>query len=384
MTQCTQTEIEFDAHFSRAVVVRFDGGTMTSDAGALLLRRTDRLLNLLPRLAVCFCDERDTRYIAHSLPELLAQRVYGLALGYEDLSDHEQLRQDPLLAVLSGKPQAGEEALAGKSTLNRLELSTGTANRYKKIHCQTEAVDQLLVNVFLEAHAVAPERIVLDLDVTDLPLHGHQQGRFFPRLLRSLLLFAVVHLLRRASAVRPPAHRRSGCGGWQQGRGGAHCLSNPASVAGGGDHLAGRLRFLPRRADEVVRRAGYRLRLWLCPQRALTAAHKSSDGASPATVSGGRKTGPCVYRVLLRNYHRQLEPGPKSDCEIRVFGQGREPALCRHELERGDLAGATALRRTLLCARRDGKSKSTIKIATERYERVACFSRQSSHGSIAN
>jgi hypothetical protein len=179
MTQCIQTEIEFEAHFSRAVVARFDGGTMTSDGGALLLRRTDRRLNLLPRLAACFRDERDARYISHNVPELVAQRIYGLALGYEDLSDHDQLREDPLLAVLSGKPEIGTEPLAGKSTLNRLELSTGTADRYKKIHCRTEAVDELLVSVFLEAHAHAPERIVLDLDVTDLPLHGQQEGHFF-------------------------------------------------------------------------------------------------------------------------------------------------------------------------------------------------------------
>jgi Transposase DDE domain group 1 len=200
MTQCTQTEIEFEAHFSRAVVARFDGGTMTSDGGALLLRRTDRQLNLLPRLAACFRDERDSRYISHRVPELVAQRVYGLALGYEDLSDHDQLREDPLLAVLSGKPGIGTEPLAGKSTLNRLELSTGTADRYKKIHCRTEAVDELLVSVFLEAHAHAPERIVLDLDVTDLPLHGHQEGRFFHGYYDSycylpLYIFCGEHLL---------------------------------------------------------------------------------------------------------------------------------------------------------------------------------------------
>jgi Transposase DDE domain group 1 len=134
------------------------------------------------------------------VPELLAQRVYGLALGYEDLSDHDQLRHDPLLAVLSGKPQLGAERLAGKSTLNRLELSTGTADRYKKIHCRTEAVDELLVSVFLEAHAIAPERIVLDLDVTDLPLHGHQEGRFFHGYYDSycylpLYIFCGEHLL---------------------------------------------------------------------------------------------------------------------------------------------------------------------------------------------
>jgi Transposase DDE domain group 1 len=200
MTQCTQTEIEFEAHFARSVVARFDGGTMTSDGGALLLRRTDRQLNLLARLAACFRDERDARYISHSVPELVAQRVYGLALGYEDLSDHDQLREDPLLAVLSGKPEIGTEPLAGKSTLNRLELSTGTADRYKKIHCRTEAIDELLVNVFLEAHTHAPERIVLDLDVTDLPLHGHQEGRFFHGYYDSycylpLYIFCGEHLL---------------------------------------------------------------------------------------------------------------------------------------------------------------------------------------------
>jgi hypothetical protein len=200
MTQCIQEGLAFEAHFSRSVVARFDGGTMTSDGGALLLRRTDRQLNLLPRLAACFRDERDTRYISHSVPELVAQRVYGLALGYEDLSDHDQLREDPLLAVLSGKPEIGTEPLAGKSTLNRLELSTGRADRYKKIHCRTEAIDQLLVSVFLEAHTHAPGRIVLDLDVTDLPLHGHQEGRFFHGYYNSycylpLYIFCGEHLL---------------------------------------------------------------------------------------------------------------------------------------------------------------------------------------------
>jgi DDE family transposase len=200
MTQCIQEDLAFEAHFSRPVVARFDGGTMTSDGGALLLRSTDRRLNLLPRLAACFRHEWDARYISHSVPELVAQGVYGLALGYEDLSDHDQLREDPLLAVLSGKPEIDTEPLAGKSTLNRLELSTGTADRYKKIHCRTEAIDQLLVSVFLEAHTHAPERIVLDLDVTDLPLHGHQEGRFFHGYYDSycylpLYIFCGEHLL---------------------------------------------------------------------------------------------------------------------------------------------------------------------------------------------
>jgi hypothetical protein len=199
-TECIQSEFEFTGHFSRSVVARFDGGTMTSDGGVLLLRETDRRLHVLPRLAACFRDGRSAGYVSHTVQELVAQRVYGLALGYEDLSDHDQLRHDPLLAVVSGKRAAGEDRLAGKSTLNRLELSTGEADRYKKIECRTEAIDELLVEVFLEAHAEAPERIVLDLDVTDLTLHGHQEGRFFHGYYDSycylpLYIFCGEHLL---------------------------------------------------------------------------------------------------------------------------------------------------------------------------------------------
>jgi len=179
MTQCTQRDFQFEEHFSRDVVARFDGGAMTSDAGALLLRETDRRIDLLDRLAECFDDHRKPWLVRHSVREMVSQRVYGLALGYEDLSDHDQLREDPLLGVLSGKRSAGEAALAGKSTLNRLELSTGKPDRYKKIHCRQEAIDHLLVEMYLEAYEQVPERIVLDLDVTDLPLHGHQEGRFF-------------------------------------------------------------------------------------------------------------------------------------------------------------------------------------------------------------
>jgi hypothetical protein len=179
MTECTQSSFEFQAHFSREVVARFDGGTMTSDAGAVLLRETDRRLNLLPRLAACFEDRRQPWLISHTVQAMVAQRVYALALGYEDLSDHDQLREDPLLAVLSGKARVGEEPLAGKSTLNRLELGGEAPSRYKKIQYREEAIDELLIKVFLEAHGEAPEQIVLDLDTTDLPLHGHQEGRFF-------------------------------------------------------------------------------------------------------------------------------------------------------------------------------------------------------------
>ena len=179
MTECTQSAFGFAAHFSRQVTASFDGGTMTTDAGGLLLRETDRRLNLLGRLAECFVDRRDPNLIRHSVQELVAQRVYALALGYEDLNDHEQLRQDPLLRLLAGKQDIAREPLAGKSTLQRLEANDGAASRYSKITYWRDAIDELLVNLFLEAHATPPSEIVLDIDTTDVELHGGQEGRFF-------------------------------------------------------------------------------------------------------------------------------------------------------------------------------------------------------------
>ncbi len=179
MTECTQSTFAFAAHFSRQVVAGFDGGTITTDAGGLLLRETDRRLKLLPRLAKCFVDVRSPILVEHSVEQLVAQRVYGLALGYEDLNDHEQLRQDPLLRVLAGKSDVEDSPLAGKSTLNRVELSDGKPSRYKKVSFVKEAIDELLVQVFLESYGTAPTAITLDVDATDLPLHGKQEGRFF-------------------------------------------------------------------------------------------------------------------------------------------------------------------------------------------------------------
>jgi hypothetical protein len=179
MTECIQSRFWFAKHLRREVVGEFSGGAMTSDGGALLLRETEQKLNLLPRFGQCFLDGRKPERIEHSVEQMLAQRVYGLALGYEDLNDHEQLRHDPLLGVLAGKAEAGQEALAGKSTLNRMELGDGTPNRYKKITFWRDAVDDLLVDAFLESQREAPEQIVLDIDTTDLALHGEQEGRFY-------------------------------------------------------------------------------------------------------------------------------------------------------------------------------------------------------------
>jgi hypothetical protein len=177
MTECNQETFSFTEHFSRRVEAGFTAGPVSTDGGALLLREVDRKINLIDRLAGCFSDGRSPLLVKHQLPEMLAQRIYGLALGYEDLNDHEQLRSDPLLAVLSGKREL-DEPLAGKSTLNRLEL-TGRSGRYHKIGYSAEALDRLLGDLFLESHSSRPEQIVLDLDATDIPLYGHQPERFF-------------------------------------------------------------------------------------------------------------------------------------------------------------------------------------------------------------
>ena len=177
MTECNQESFAFTAHFSRRVEVAFTAGQVSTDGGSLLLREADRKINLLGRLAACFSDGRSPLLVKHQLSEMLSQRIYGLALGYEDLNDHEQLRRDPLLAVLAGKRNL-DETLAGKSTLNRLELAGKTA-RYHKIGYSAEALDRLLADLFIESHAAPPAEIVLDLDATDIPVYGHQPERFF-------------------------------------------------------------------------------------------------------------------------------------------------------------------------------------------------------------
>jgi hypothetical protein len=158
---------------------------VTSDAGALLLGATDRALRLVERFAACFADHRAADSIEHPLATLVGQRVFGIALGYEDLVDHDQLRHDPALAVLAGKLAARRRPncapLAGKSTLNRLEHAPATAEltRYHKINHDPAAIERLFVALFLDAHPRAPKQIILDLDATDDPIHGHQEGRFF-------------------------------------------------------------------------------------------------------------------------------------------------------------------------------------------------------------
>jgi hypothetical protein len=182
-TECSAELFEFAPVERRAVVAGFDGGKITSDAGALLLGLADRAIGLVGRFAGCFTDARNPALIEHQLRTLVGQRVFAIALGYEDLNDHDQLRHDPVMAVLAGKltplRQKKCAPVAGKSTLNRLELSLPKPSRYKKISYLAEPIEALFVSLFLEAHAAAPDQIVIDLDATDDPLHGDQEGRFF-------------------------------------------------------------------------------------------------------------------------------------------------------------------------------------------------------------
>ena len=181
-THCNPDLFGFAPVEGRSVVAAFDGGAMTSDAGALLLGAADRAVGLIDRFAACFVDRRDGRLIEHELRTLVGQRVFGIALGYEDLIDHDELRHDPAMAVLAGKLAAkrrGLAPLAGKSTLNRLELGGAQPGLYRKIDHRPAAVEAVFVEQFVAAQRRPPARIVLDLDATDDPLHGHQEGRFF-------------------------------------------------------------------------------------------------------------------------------------------------------------------------------------------------------------
>lgn len=191
-TQCTGMQLEFQGIGRRKVQADFDGGHVTSDGGALLLREMDTCLGLTKQVAQCFTDHRNPYLIEHSVEELLRQRIYGIALGYEDLNDHNDLLRDPLLAMALGKEDVEGrkrrrdtdkgKALASASTLNRVELTPPDATRngrYKKVVYHTEMIEALFPTVFLNSHTKAPQEIIIDFDATDDPIHGDQEGRFF-------------------------------------------------------------------------------------------------------------------------------------------------------------------------------------------------------------
>ena len=225
-TQSTPLQLAFPQVGRRRLLARFDGGTLTSNAGALLLRAVESCTRVCRRAARCFEDHRDGRWVEHTVEQLVTQRVMAVALGYEDVNDHDTLRRDPLLAAVVGKtdptgalrPRVADRgaALAGKSTLNRLELAGPDAarDRYKKVGCDPAALDALLVDLFIESHEQVPARIVLDVDATDDPLHGRQEGRFFHGYYRHycylpLYIFCGDHVLR---ARLRPANRDAAAG----------------------------------------------------------------------------------------------------------------------------------------------------------------------------
>lgn len=188
-TECNTTQLKLQALHSRDIIAKLDGGNITSDSGSVLLREVEKRTHILERLSNCFTDYRNPKFIEHTVEALIKQRVLGIAMGYEDLNDHDHLRQDPLLGLLCEKqdPMGSDRRMkrdkgkstAGKSTLNRLELGAVRVTRYKKIVPNMEAIDDLLVDLFIESHPKAPKEIIFDLDATDDPIHGNQEGRFF-------------------------------------------------------------------------------------------------------------------------------------------------------------------------------------------------------------
>ncbi len=202
-TQCNPEPMLFARLDRRDVVADFGGGAITSDAGALLLGATDRAIRLVDRFAACFTDGRSADRVVHDIPTLVGQRVFGIALGYEDVADHDDLRRDPVLGPVLGRLEARRARcapLAGKSTLNRLEHAPVDGHRYRKIAHDPEAIEALFVDLFLDAHPKPPKEIVLDLDATDDPIHGRQEGRFFHGYYDSycylpLYIFCGEHLL---------------------------------------------------------------------------------------------------------------------------------------------------------------------------------------------
>ncbi len=181
-TQCNTNQLEFlpfksstSNERTRRVLGRFDADKVSSDGGAVLLREAEHRFRVIRRLSECFTDHRDHRYVTHSLFSIVAQRVLAICCGYEDVNDHDRFRNDPMAEMFCGT----SSPLAGKSTLNRMELTGSEAQRYKKIVADFGAMERLLVDLFLRFHKQNPKKIVLDIDVTDDPVHGNQEGKFY-------------------------------------------------------------------------------------------------------------------------------------------------------------------------------------------------------------
>jgi hypothetical protein len=255
-TECSADLFGFARIEGRAVMAGFDGGKMTSDAGALLLGATDRAIRLVDRFADCFADSRAPELIEHTVGTLIGQRIFALALGYEDLVAHDELRHDPTMAVVAGKLSARRKdcaPLAGKSTLNRLERGGPELTRYHRIAWDGAKIEALFVDLFLEAYQHPPKQIILDLDATDDPLHGHQEGRFFHGYYDCYCYLPLYIFQRPTSVGGQAAARRHRCGRWSGGGDRAHRRADPRPVAWGVHCAARRFGVCPRGADEVVR-----------------------------------------------------------------------------------------------------------------------------------
>ena len=311
-TECTPKLLEFEAVERRSVVAGFDGGNITSNAGALLLGQVDRDLGLVRRFAACFTDRRDPRYVEHQVETLVGQRIFGLALGYEDLNDHDELRKDPTFAVLAGKLspvlRTDCEPLAGKSTLNRLEHTPRRhASKYHKIDCDDAQVDGLLLDLFLEAHERAPREIVLDLDNTDIPLHGEQEGRFFHGYYKEycylpLYVFCGRHLL----LARQRRANVAGSDGAVE-EIARIVVADPPRMAARAHHPARRQRLLQRRDDGMVRGKPRRLRVRPGAQSPPGGSTGRSACRGEASLCRLGATGARVPRLPVL-HDRQLEP----------------------------------------------------------------------------
>ena len=281
-TDCNATQLLFEGFAGRQVVGCFDGGAVTSNGGGALLREADRAIGLTRRVARCFRDERNPDLVVHHMETLVARRVHGIALGYEDIDDHDELRHDPVLGLLSDtlEPKRADVAtLAGKSTLNRLEhgLKSG-AGRYHKISVIDAAMEKVFLDIYVAAHKSPPKRIILDLDATDDPLHGDQEGRFFHGYYRCycylpLYIFDGRHLL---VATLRKADREASAGAKEEiARIVAHLRAAWPEVE---IAIARRLRFLPRRTDELVRGEWRGLRVRARAQQAAGADDRRRAG----------------------------------------------------------------------------------------------------------
>ena len=359
-TECSAKLFEFAPVEGRQVVAAFDGGAITSDAGALLLGEADRAIGLTDRFAACFTDARTAELVEHAVDTLVMQRVFGIALGYEDLNDHDELRHDPVLAVLAGKLAARRAdcaPLAGKSTLNRLELSRPEPTRYHKISHDPAAIEGLFVDLFLEAHQRAPEQIILDLDATDDPLHGHQEGRFFHGYYDCycylpLYMFCGRHLL--AAKLR---------------------RSNIDAAAGAVEEIARivarirrrwpRVRILLRGDSGFAREA---LMAWceanrvdylfgLARNERLEAAITDRDDAGASGQHADRQAGPPLQGLHLVDAG-QLEPQRRVVGKAEVTGGEANPRFVVTSLKPSEVGGQH-LYETIYCAR--GEMENRIK-----------------------